>query len=296
MGIALGLSAAFWFGAASLLVRVGMRTSRDDDGLYMSIFVNVVLLGAVGVFVTRPPWSTAAIAALAAAGLVGVLGGRFSNLRAVRYVGATRASVFNTGTPVVAAAVGWVVLDESLGIVDGIGGALVIAGLLLLARSRSTAAPLPGSERHRRPVVAGYMYAAAAPALFGVAFVLRKWGLREFDSVVLGAFVGALVAFAFLTVTDVLTGSAKKRLSANFVDVNWWFVAAGVSISLALLSQFWAFSFVAAWVVGAMQGTQAMWVLVLGYAFFRSDERLDAVVAGSVALVAAGVVLISVAV
>lgn len=296
MGIALGLATAFWFGLGSLLLRVGMRTSPRDDGLYMTIFVNVLLLGGVGIFVTKPQWHTASIVALAAAGLVGVLGGRFSNLRAIRHVGPTRASAFNTGTPVVTAVVGWFVLDESLDALDAVGGALVILGLLVLSRSRSAAAPLPGAVHSPRSIAVGYAYAAAAPILFGAAFVLRKWGLRDFDSVVLAALIGAVAAFAFLTARDAVTRGLGRRVTENFSQVNWWFVGAGISISLALLSQFWAFTFVAAWVVGALQGTQAIWVLLIGYAFMRSDERLDSTVATSVGLVASGVVLISVAV
>ena len=81
MGIALGLSAAFFFGVSSMLARVGMRTSPRDDGLYMTIVVNVLVLGTIGVFVPKPDWSTTGVAALVAAGLVGMIAGRHSNLR-----------------------------------------------------------------------------------------------------------------------------------------------------------------------------------------------------------------------
>ena len=75
MGIALGLAAALCFAAASLFARVGMRTSPRDDGLFLTIVVNVVLLGSISLFVPRPPWDTEGVMALAAAGLVGHVGG-----------------------------------------------------------------------------------------------------------------------------------------------------------------------------------------------------------------------------
>lgn len=294
MGILLGLSAALWFGVGSLLIRVGMRSSPRDDGLWMTIAVNVLLLGVIGLFVSKPDWSTAGVAALAAAGFVGVVGGRSSNLRAIRHLGPTRASVFLMGTPMVAALAGWIVLDESLGLVDALGGALVITGLYVLISARSTAAALPGAETPPARPMIGYVYATAAPTLFGLAFVIRKWGLESFDSPVLGAFIGSVAGLALLTLIDLGGRRLRERMRNNFIEINWWFVGAGVAISLALLSQFSAFSLVPAWVVGVLQGTQVLWVLLLGFLFLRQEERIDIAVVASVALVASGVTLIAI--
>ncbi len=295
MGIFLGLIAAVCFAASSVLLRIGMRTSPRDDGLYMTIFVNVLALAAVGLFVDRPDWSTEGIIILAVAGLLGTVAGRHVSLRALRLVGATRTSVFVTGTPGAAAIAGWFVLDETLGLVDALGGLLVAIGLILLAASRSSAAPVRPGEA-QASTFAGYAYAVATPIAFGLAFVVRKWGLRSYDSAVLGALIGALAAIVFLTAADAVRGNLKGRLVDNFVDVNWWFVAAGAAISMALITQFSAFSFVPAWVVGALQGTQAFWVSIMGYLFFRAEERIDRTVVISMLVVAAGVTLISVAV
>ena len=296
MGIILGLSAALWFGVASMLLRVGMRSEPRDDGLWMSIAVNVAFLGAVGLFVSKPDWSTAGVAALGAAGIVGAIGGRHSNLRAIRHVGAARASVFLTGTPLAAAIAGWVVLDETLGLVDAIGGVLVVGGLYVLITARSSGVSLSHGLDEQKSRLVGTIYALAAPVLFGVAFVIRKWGLRSFDSAVLGALIGAIAALTLLTVLDLGRRRIKKRLKDNFTEVNWWFVGAGVANSLALLSQFSAFSFVAAWVVGVLQGTQALWVLLLSYFFLRSEERIDRAVIISVGLIAIGVTLIAISI
>lgn len=296
MGIALGLSAAFFFGVSSMLARVGMRTSPRDDGLYMTILVNVLVLGAIGVFVPKPDWSTTGVAALVAAGLVGMIAGRHSNLRAIRYVGATRASVFITATPVVTATVGWVVLDEPLGFVDALGGLLVMASLVVLIRTRSTAAAVAGGETHQRPHVIGYVFAVAAPVLFGLAFVLRKWGLQSFDSAVLGVLIGAITALTFFTVVDLFQGRLATRVTDNFSSINWWFVGAGTAISFALISQFWAFTLIPAWVVAVLQGTQALWVMGLSYVLLRTEERIDITLIASTALVVAGVILIAVSI
>jgi drug/metabolite transporter (DMT)-like permease len=294
MGILLGLTSALFWGMGALLLRVGMRTSFKDDGLYMTFAVNVFVLGAIGLFVSKPEWNASGVAALAGAGLVGGLGGRHSNFRAIRFVGATRASIFIIGSPLVTAAAGWVILDESLRPVEAVGGLLVLAGLALLISTRSTAKSVPGATTAEHTPLIGYLYAIAAPILIGFAFVLRKWGLQSFDSAVLGAFIGVAAALILLAIADVGLGRFRARISDNFDDINWWFVGAGATLSLALLTQFWAFSFTAAWVVGVLQGTQAIWVLVLSYVFLQGEERIDRIVVASVAVAVIGVTLIAI--
>lgn len=295
MGILLGLLTALFFGIGTVMVRVGMHGSPRNDGLYMTVFVNVLILGVVGLSGPKPEWSTKGVAILAVAGVVGTAVGRYANLRAIRFVGATRSSVFVTGTPVAAAVAGWIILDESVGLVDAAGGVLVVGGLLLLSLRGAAAAAVAGSETVARPTVTGYVFAAISPVLFGLAFALRKLGLRSYDSAVMGAFIGALAALVSFSLMDLATGNVRARFRENFTGINWWFVGAGASISLALIAQFWAFDFVPAWVVGALQGTQALLVAVLGYIFMRTDEHIDRIVVTSMLLVAAGVTLITVA-
>ena len=86
----------------------------------------------------------------------------------------------------------------------------------------------------------------------------------------------------------------KERIAANVHSVPWWFVAAGVTTSMALLSQFTAFGYLPAWVVGILQATQGIWAIILGIFFLKGDERVDAALIGSVILVVSGVVLIAV--
>lgn len=294
MGVALGLAAAFFFGASSMFARVGMRTSPRDDGLYMTIFVNVLTVGVIGVFVAKPDWSSTGVAALAAAGLVGMIGGRHTSLRAIRFVGATRASLFINATPVVTAAIGWFVLDEPLGLVDALGGLLVIGSLVTLILRRSSAAAVAGQETDKPTNTLGYVFAAATPLLFGLAFVLRKWGLQSFDSAVLGVLIGATAGLAFLSIGDVIRGRFRTRLTENFRNINKWFVAAGAAISIALISQFWALTLIPAWVYAVFQSTQVLWVIGLSYIFLKSEERIDTTLVVSTAAVAAGVILIAV--
>lgn len=295
IGVVLGLAAGGLFATGSVLARVGQRHRPDDDGLLMTILVNVVVLGGLAITVDPPAWSAAGVVALLAGGVLGSLMGRFASLRAVRLVGATRSSAFMTGSPLVAAMAGRMVLGEEVGLLDGAGGLLVIGGLLALVRGRSAPSSLPGATGPPLSpslVRLGYIFAAAAPLFFGLSFVVKKWGLQLYPDGVLGSFIGAAGALVVVVTIDTVSGRAGQRLRENLRRVPWWFVGAGVAMSGALLSQFAAFSYLPAWLVGVLQGTQGLWALLLGWLFLRREERIDRWAVVSVALVVVGVTLI----
>lgn len=288
IGILLGLSSAIFFASAAIMFKVGQRTRPTDNGLFLSVVVNVIVLGSIAAWLAWPVWSGSGFIALLLGGVIGTVGGRSSNLKAIRMIGPSRANAFLTANPVVAAIAGWFVLDERLGLQELAGGALVLIGLLLLIRWRSAPATVDGEP----PPTAGYLWALAAPTFFGLAFVVRKWGLARFPSAVIGAFIGAVAAFLLISAFDARAGKMSDRLRSNFTTVSWWYVGAGVFTTLALLSQFTAFGYLPAWVVGILQGTQGLWTLILGWLFLRHEEQIDRRLVGVVVLVMVGVTLI----
>lgn len=286
LGLSLALAAGACFAAGSVLARVGQRHRHADDGLLMSVAVNVAVLALVAATAEAPRWDAAGVVALVAGGVLGSVLGRAASLRSVRLIGATRSSAFMTASPVAAALAGWLILDEGVTLLDGAGGALVIAGLLVLTLGHA-----PGEG----PSVGlgGYLIAAVAPLSFGLGFVVKKWGLVHYPSAVHGALIGSAAALGVIVAVDAVRGRLRRRAHENFVDVPWWFVGAGVAMSGALLAQFAAFDHLPAWLVGAMQGTQALWALAFGWMFLRADEQLDRRVAISVLLVVGGVALLA---
>lgn len=300
MGILLGLAAGFCFAAASILARLGMRFRSRDDGLFMSIFMNVLVLSFLALLIELPSWDTAGVVALAAGGVLGTYGGRAANLRAVRIIGPSRANVFLTGGPLVAAIGGWIVLGEEISLVDGLGGTLVLIGLYRIVRSRSAAAQVtpadtPGEDRPAGPDPSvGFLFAMAAPVLFGMAFVVRKWGLESYPSAVAGALIGAAAGLAVQMAGDTVTGQLPRRMRENLRGIPWWFVGAGALTSAALIAQFLAFGYLPAWIVSLLQGTQVLWTLLLAAVVLKREERIDARLIGSIVLVSVGVAAITI--
>lgn len=289
MGFVLGLGAGISFAAASILFRIGQRSRPDDDGMWMSVLLNSVVLGVVSLFLAWPEWNALGVGSLVVGGVIGTFGGRSSNLKAIRLIGPSRANAFLTGNPVFAALFGWFVLGETLGLREFAGGALVIMGLLWIVRVRSAPAASPAGEALP---TAGYLWAVAAPILFGTSFVFRKWGVENFPGPVIGAFIGSVAALVVVSAFQARAGKLAKVAPTSLRSVSWWFVGAGLFTTLALLSQFTAFEFLPAWVVGILQGTQGLWTLLLGWLFLRKEERIDRSLVGAILLVMVGMVLI----
>jgi len=82
----------------------------------------------------RMPWSKISIQSLWALGFLAVfatVGGFLCYNYALTKVHATKASVFINGIPVVTAITAWVLLGETLNMIQGLGGIIVLLGVFL---------------------------------------------------------------------------------------------------------------------------------------------------------------------
>lgn len=265
--------------------------------------MNLLLLGVLTLTVDIPEWDTGGIVALSVGGVLGTFGGRSANLRAIRLIGPSRANAFLTGGPLVAAVAGWFVLDERVSVLSGVGGALVLGGLYRIVRSGATAAsvapvtgPIGDLERQDGAEAdsSGFLIALLAPVLFGLAFVVRKWGLEFYPTAVGGAFIGAAAGMTIQVLSDAVSGHLPRRLSENLRRIPWWFVGAGFFTSAALLVQFLAFEHLPAWVVSLLQGTQVLWTLLIAAVVLRREEKIDRSLIVSTLIVFAGVAAITI--
>lgn len=311
IGILLGLGSTGLFGLQQIAVRVGMRSRPHDDGLFMSVLVNVILLWPIMLLVSLPAWSGAGVCGLLVAGLLTTWGGRWASFKAVRLIGPSRASAFQIGGPVFAAVGGWVVLDEHVHLLHAAGGLLIAAGFLLLTRSRDRvpslvlevegpdardaaageAAPEEGWGARR----VGYAYALLSAALFGFGFVVRKWALLRYPNALAGAFYGAAAALVAVVLQAVLSGDVRRLVDDNLRRVPGPFVVSGVVSSIGLCMQFGAFFFLPAWEVSVLLGTLGLWMLVWSPLFLGREEHLTPAVVAAVLLVTAGAVVLAVA-
>ena len=134
-GIALGLAAALFY---SVYIVVGARELSGTDALASTTVVCLsaaATLGLASCF-RAPQFPTAAVgwAAIAAIALFSTLVAIIAFFAGLKRVGPAVASIVSTLEPVVTVALAWVILGESLSAVQLLGGALVLAAAVQLAR------------------------------------------------------------------------------------------------------------------------------------------------------------------
>jgi inner membrane transporter RhtA len=163
LGIGLGLTAALCWAGYILLNRAigrrlpGVQGAAVAGALSALVYVPI----GVGALVAHPPTATA-LACAAAAGVLSSVVPMVTDLLALRRVPAHSFGIFMSVNPLLAAAVGAVVLGEALGPSDWIAiGLIVTANAVALAGQTSTTTdPPPAARRPDRMVTAS----SAAPA------------------------------------------------------------------------------------------------------------------------------------
>ena len=287
MGFFFGLASAFCFASASIFFKIGQRSRPDDDGHLIGNAFNVAVFVVFAFFIDWPAWTSDGFLALAVAGIMGTVVGRWGLLRAVRLIGPARTNTFHTATPIPAAIFGWILLGEGVEPLEAVGGALTIFGLVRIVQSRS-------KESSGQPVaLSSYLIAALAPASFGVAFVLRKWGVERMPGAVSGALIGSATGLVVVAIWDLARGRLGTLLRGAVTNPPVHYFAAGVASGLALLSQFRSLALIDAWIVGILGGTAAIFTPFLSAAFLKNEDSINARLLANISLVFSGVVIIA---
>jgi len=269
VGYLYGLVSAFCFGAGAVLFRVGQHRRPNDDGHWLSNLINTIGFAALAAVAIWPAWSGEGFASLVVAGVAGTVLGRFALLRGIRLIGATRGNTFQAATPVTAAIFGWILLGEGISWLEALGGVVTLLGLLRIVRVGNT------HDTATTTGLRGYLVASGAPLFFGIAFVLRKWGLERFPGAVTGAFIGSLSGIIVLSIWEATQGRLRTRIREGLTVEAWpqaWpFIVAGAVTTIALLTQFLALERLEAWIVGILMGTSAIFTAGLSLIFLRAD-------------------------
>lgn len=320
MGIVMGLASGAIFGLNAVLIKIGMRRSKVDNGHFMSVLINVSLLGVLMLLVALPRWSWNGLVGFIVAGLLTTWLGRGTSFLAIRLLGPTRQAVILLSAPLFTAIGGWILLGEGISVLQALGGLLVSIGLLVLLKSRrdgqELTAPVesevadavfvtrdePATNTRQSPVgsplpddnfTRGFLVAVLAAVFFGAGFIARKWGLSYFPSAIGGAFFGACTALSMIILASMVRRDIGRLMEDNVRQIPWWFVAGGAATSIGLFLQFSAFEHLPAWVVGLLQGTQAIWTLLWARLFLRHEENTSRALVVSIGLVVIGVTIMT---
>lgn len=286
MGFLFAFLCASFYSISNILMKKGMRLSDKDNGVFMTLFMNVAIMGLASViyrFAAKNPspptgWG---IVTFVAAGLLTLLFARSMLFAGIRRIGPSRSIAMKNSAPLFTLIFAVFVLDEAIGTGPWTGIGLLFFGLFLQGFQLFREGKNGGN-------VTGYVFAMCAAVGFGLGQGVRKQALAGFDDPFAGAVIGALAAFIGFLLIEAWKGNLVELVKSNLQFANKFYFMAGIFTSFAILSFFTAIWYIQVAYVGAIAAVEPVLTVMLSRFFLRSEEKLSPLVAVSAIVVFAG--------
>lgn len=195
------------------------------------------------------------------------------------------SSILATG-PAFTALIAIVLLNEAITVQISLGIISIIGGIVIFERdmNRDTG---PTVRRTK-----DLIFPLLSALFFSLAIVTRKMGLNILDSPIFGVTVGFVTSMVVYAV--VCLGSKKMRssISIKIQDLPF-FLGAGVFLTAAWLTLFYALSMGDAVIVTPLASLHPLFVLALSYFFLGHVEKVTPAILVGACVVVTGVLLIT---
>lgn len=281
--VMLALTCAFLFALGGQIQSIGLQTMEARTGTMVSIGANA------GFYWLLAPWLlnidyffTTAVLLFAMIGLIRPAISANLAVAALRHIGPTLTTTLSSTSPLFAAAIGVLILDEMLTWQIIVGTISIIMAIISLAQ-KDKAVP------RTFPI-----WALALP--IGAAFIrsvghgVTKIGMIEVPDPYFAAMIGASVSFA---ITFTLWAAKGERHPIKFKTAGpYWFMSAGCVYGFALISLNTALLYGELITVVPIVASAPIFSMLMSIFVFRR-ERVTLRIFGAVAVVMTSVVLIS---
>lgn len=139
LGVILGLSSGFGFGASAVFARIGLQHVRPTTGTLVSLIVgSTVTMVLAFIFHVDAILNLAGVAFLwfMLSGLINFPLGRLLNFTGVSLAGVSRSAPIVGSSPLFATVLAITIGGESINLMIGLGTVSIIAGLALILSQR----------------------------------------------------------------------------------------------------------------------------------------------------------------
>ena len=275
---------AFLFALHNLLTKKGLRYSNPATAVISSLMVNIVLLWGVSLMIA--PLSSLSAGSILIFVLVGLFQPGLTRLltyKGIDALGVAISDPIRATTPLFSAMMAIIFLGEQITLPIIAATLLIIAGIILLSWRQG---PMKGLD----PVYVWYPIAASA--LAGCSQVLRKFGLAALPHPFLAAAVTATSSLVVSVVTLWYVEKSQETWKLNR-ECFWYFLGAGVIISLSMAAIYYALDLGQVSVVIPISSTGPLFSLMFSALFLRDVERVTLRIVASAAMIIGGVLLIT---
>ncbi|MGE4415524.1 MAG: DMT family transporter, partial [Bacteroidales bacterium] len=182
MEVIYALLSSIMFGVTFLLVKIGRETASHLSILWITLTVNIFILGLSNLFIDLPKSiSLLDLKFFIISGIFAPLLGRLFQFVGMSRLGANTTTALTLTHPLVTVLIGLLFLGESGNIIQIFGAFLIITGSLLIAIfSGSSSNSINYSDHHIY-----FLYPLLASLTYGISIALRKLGIDLLNSPVL---------------------------------------------------------------------------------------------------------------
>ncbi|WP_083910680.1 DMT family transporter [Salsuginibacillus kocurii] len=296
MGIFFAFLTALFFAISNILIRKGMERSPEDNGVFMTLTVNILMLGVAALgyrlLIESVPFSLTGFGWFILAGIFTTFLGRTTLFKSIRLIGPTRGTAIKNSAPLFTILFAVTFFNERMEGMALWGALLVLIGLfiqgyfMVRTEGEQSQAAVKKDER------VGYMIALLAALTFGLGQVFRKPGVDAFPDPFFGAFVSAVVAFVALTTLQSFKTNVKAQFIYQIKNRNLYYAGAGVATGAAMISFFTGITYIEVSYVSVIAALEPLLTIILATLFLKGKERIYKYTLWSAAIVFAGVILI----
>ena len=279
------LANAFLFASHNLFTKKALRYSNPATAVISSLLINIIFLWGVSIlFVPLESLTSAAILIFVGVGFFQPGLTRLLSYKGIDALGVAITDPIRATTPLFSAIMAIIFLGEEITLPIIAATLMIIAGVTLLSW-RSGSMKLAGSAVF-------LWYPIAASALAGATQVVRKFGLAAVPHPFLAAAVTATSSFVVSILTLWYVEKSKETWKMNR-QCFWWFLAAGVTISLGMVCIYYALDLGKVSVVIPISSTGPFFSLILAAIFLRDVEKVTLRIVTSAAMIVGGVLLLT---
>jgi len=279
------LANAFLFALHNMLTKKALRYSNPATAVISSLLINIIFLWGVSIlFVPLESLTSAAILIFVGVGFFQPGLTRLLSYKGIDALGVAITDPIRATTPLFSAIMAIIFLGEEVTLPIVAATLMIIAGITLLSW-RSGSMKLTGSAVY-------LWYPIAASALAGATQVVRKFGMAAVPHPFLAAAVTATSSFIVSIVTLWYVEKGQETWKMNRQCL-WWFLAAGITISLGMTCIYYALDLGKVSVVIPISSTGPFFSLILAAVFLRDVEKVTPRIITSAAMIVGGVLLLT---
>ena len=276
---------AFLFALHNMFTKKALRYSNPATAVISGLLINIIFLWGLSLwFAPLSSLTGASILIFAVVGLFQPGLTRLLSYKGIDALGVAITDPIRATTPLFSAMMAIIFLGEKLTLPIVVATLMIMAGITVLSWRN-------GSMKLTASAVFLW-YPIAASALAGATQVVRKFGLAAVPHPLVAAAVTATSSFvvSILTLWYVERNQQTWKMNRHCF---WWFLAAGLTISVAMVCIYYALDLGKVSVVIPIASTGPFFSLLLAATFLRDVERVTSRIVLSAAMIVGGVVLLT---